>query len=134
MTLPCLLVQKAKNSKAKYHLRKLKDRLRLWTESNTIDINQKARTIQNRFRNSTLKKRTHEDSICSFIKHVEGQNKRSTQNFEEDYENGVLQLDQKVLKILKFKHLTMTEVKKDSLLHGPMNKISSCYLDEIDEK
>ena len=36
--LPCLLLQKPKNSKAKYHVKKLERRLRLWNEGNIIDI------------------------------------------------------------------------------------------------
>ena len=51
----------------------------------------------------------------------------------KDYENGDLQLDEKVLKDLKLKHPALAEVKKDSLLHGPMNKMPNCYFDEIDE-
>ena len=55
-TLPCLLPQKpSKNNKAKDHVKKLEKRLRLWNEGNIIDIIQEARTIQNRFRNLTLK-------------------------------------------------------------------------------
>ena len=51
----------------------------------------------------------------------------------KDYANGVLQLDEKVLKNLKLKHPVPAEVKKDSLLHGLMNKIPNCYFDKIDE-
>ena len=60
-----------------------------------------------------------------------GQNKCSI--LCKDYDNGVLQFDEKVLKDLKLKHSAPAEVKKDSLLHGPMNKIPNCYFDEIDE-
>ena len=51
----------------------------------------------------------------------------------KDYENGVLQLDEKVFKDLKLKHPAPAEVKKGSLLHGPVNKIQNCYFGEIDE-
>ena len=51
----------------------------------------------------------------------------------KDYENSVLQFDEKVLEDLKLKHPAPADVKKDSLLHGPMNKIPNCHFDEIDE-
>ena len=134
MTLPCLLLQKpSKNSKAKDHVKNLEERLRLWNEGNIVDIIQEARTIQNRFRNSTSKKRTHEDSARSFAKLLwEGKINAALKMLSKDYENGVLQPDEKALKDLKLKHPAQAEVKKDSLLHGPM-KIPNCYFDEIDE-
>ena len=52
MTLPCLLLQKpSRNSKAKDHVKKLQERLKVWKEGNIEEIIQEARTIQNRFRN-----------------------------------------------------------------------------------
>ena len=51
----------------------------------------------------------------------------------KDYENGVLQFDEKVHEDLKLKHPALADAKKDSLLYGPMNKIPNCYFDEIDE-
>ena len=103
-------------------------------EGNIIDIIQEARTIQNRFRNSTSKKRTHEDSARSFAKLMwEGKINAALKMLSKDYENGVLQPDEKALKDLKLKHSAPAEVNKDSLLHGPMNKIPNCYFDEIDE-
>ena len=103
-------------------------------EGNIIDIIQEARTIQNRFRNSTSKKRTHEDSALSFAKLMwEGKINAALKMLSKNCENGVLQLDEKVFKDLKLKHPAPAEVKKDSLLHGPMNKIPNCYFDEIDE-
>ena len=135
MTLPCLLLQKpSKNSKAKDHTKKREERLRLWKEGNIIDIIQEVRTIQNCFRNSTSKKRTREDSACSFAKlMLEGKINVALKMLSKDYENGVLQVDETVLKDLKLKHPAPAEVIKDSLLYGPMNKIQSCYFDEINE-
>ena len=106
MTLLCLLQQKPpKSSKAKDHVTKLEERLRLWNEGNIIDIIQEARTMQNHFRNSTSKKRTHEDSARSFAKLMwEGKINAALKMLSKDYENGVLQLDEKVLKDLKLKH------------------------------
>ena len=134
MTLPCLLLQKpSKNSKAKDHIKKLEERLRLLNEGNIIDIIQESRTIQNPFCNSISKKCTHEDSTRSFAKLMwEGKINAALKMLSKDYENGVLQLDEKVLKDLKLKHSAPAEVKKDSLLHGPMNKIPNCYFEEID--
>ena len=63
----------------------------------------------------------------------EGKINEALKMMRKDCENGVLQIDEKVLKDLKLKHLAPAEVKKDSLLHGPMIKIPSCYFDEIDE-
>ena len=46
MTVPCLLLQKpSKNSKAKDHIKKPEERLRLLNEDNIIDIIQESRTI-----------------------------------------------------------------------------------------
>ena len=44
----------------------------------------------------------------------------------QDYENGVLQLDEKALKDLKVNHPSPSEVKKDSLLYGSTNKMLDC--------
>ena len=76
----------------------------------------------------------HGDSARSFAKLVwEGKISAALKMLSKHYENGVLQFDEKVLKDLKLKHPTLAVVKKDSLLHGPMNKIPNCYCDEIDE-
>ena len=45
----------------------------------------------------------------------------------------MLKLDKEVLEELKFKHRTAAEVKKHSLLHGRINKITNCYFNDIDE-
>ena len=63
----------------------------------------------------------------------EGKINGALKMMRKDCENGVLQIDEKVLKDLKLKHLAPAEVKKDSLLHGPMIEIPSYYFDEIDE-
>ena len=69
MTLPCLLLQKpSRNSKAKDHSKALEDRLKLWNEGKIDMLVKEARTIQNRFRNSTNTKRTQEDSARLFAK------------------------------------------------------------------
>ena len=54
---------------------------------------------------------------------MEGKINAALKTLSKDYENGVLQLDEKVLKNLNLKHPAPAEVMKDSLLHRPMNKI-----------
>ena len=51
----------------------------------------------------------------------------------KDYENGVLKIDDDILTEIKSKHPPAAEVKQDSLLFGPINELSHCYFDEIDE-
>ena len=76
----------------------------------------------------------HEDSAGSFAKPMwEGKINGALKMSSKGYRNGVLQLDEVVLKDLKLKHPALAVVKKDSLLHGPMNKIPNCYFDKIDE-
>ena len=61
---PCLLLQKpSRNGKTKDHSRALDDRLKLWYEGKIDLLVKEARTIQNRFRNSTNTKRTQDDSL-----------------------------------------------------------------------
>ena len=45
----------------------------------------------------------------------------------------MLKLDEKVLEELKSNHPVLAEVKEDSLLHGLINKVPSCYFNDIDE-
>ena len=52
----------------------------------------------------------------------------------KDYDNGVFKFDEKVLEELKLKDPVPVEVKEDSLLHGPIKKVPSCYFNDIDEK
>ena len=63
----------------------------------------------------------HEDS-ARFCARLVWQSKINAafKMLSKDYDNGVLQLDEKVLKNLKLKHPAPADVKKDSLLHGPM--------------
>ena len=51
----------------------------------------------------------------------------------KDYESSVLKIDDNILKELKVKHPLPAEVKPNSLLFGPINEISQCYFNEIDE-
>ena len=61
---------------------------------------------------------------------MEGKVNAALKTLSKDYENGVLQLDEKVLKNLNLKHPAPAEVKK---YNEPMNKIPNYYFDEIDE-
>ena len=86
-----------------------------------------ARTIQNRFRNSTNKKRTQDHSARSFTKLMwVGKTQATLKMLSEDYENGVLKIDDDILTELKSKHPPAAEVKQDSLLFGPINELSHC--------
>ena len=88
-----------------------------------------ARTIQNRFRNSTNTKRIQDDSALSFAKlMLEANTKTALKMLSKDSENGVLKIDDKILTELKSKHPPAAEVKQDSLLFGPINELSHYYL------
>ena len=115
LTFPCLPFQKpSPNSKAKDHVKKLEEKLKLWNEGNIEEVIQEARTIQNRFRNSTNSRRTYEDSARSFAKLMrEGKVSEVLKMLSKDYDYGVLQLNKKVLEELKLKHLAPAEVKED---------------------
>ena len=95
MTLPCLLLQKPSwNSKAKDHVKKTWERLKLWNEGNIEEIVQEAKTIQNRFHYSTTSRHTHEDSACSFAKlMLEGKASATLKMLSKDFDNGVVKLD-----------------------------------------
>ena len=133
MILPCLLLQKpSRNSKAKDHAKKLEERLLLWNDGNIDELLKETEMMQKRFRSST--KRTADDSARSFAKLVwEGKINPALKMLTKDYENGVLQLDENVLKNLKSKHPAPAEIKQDSLLFGPINQLPKSYFDEIDE-
>ena len=87
-----------------------------------------ARTIQNRFRNSTNTKRIQDDSARSFTKLMLEANTKTVKMLSKDSENGVLKIDDEILTELKSKHPPAAEVKQDSLLFGPINELSHCYL------
>ena len=56
-----------------------------------------ARTIQNRFRNSTNTKRIQDDSALSFTKlMLEANTKTALKMLSKDSENGVLKIDDKI--------------------------------------
>ena len=93
-----------------------------------------ARTIQNRFRNSTNTKRTQDDTARSFAKSMwEGKTQVTLKMLSKDYENSALKIDDNILTELKSKHPPAAEVKQDSLLYGPINELLHCYFHEIDE-
>ena len=113
MTLPCLLLQKpSRNSKAKIHSKALEDRLKLWNEGKIDMLVKEARTIQNRFRNSTNTKRTQYDSARSFTKLMcEGKTQAPLKMLSKDYENDVLKVDDDILRELKSKLPPVAKVK-----------------------
>ena len=135
MTLPYFLLQKtSRNSKTKDHVKKLEERLKLLNEGNSEETIQEARSIQNRFRNSTISRRTHEDSARSFAKLMwEGKVSAALKMLSKDYDNGMLKLDKKLLEELKLKHSASAKVKEDSLLHGLINNVPNSYFSDIDE-
>ena len=135
MTLSCLLLQKpSRNSTAKYHLKALEGRLKLWNEGKIDMLVKEARTIQNHFRNSTNAKRTQDDSARSFTKLMwEGKTQAALKMLSKDYENDVIEIDDSILTESKSKHPPVAKIKQDSLLLGPLNKLSHCYSYEIDE-
>ena len=63
----------------------------------------------------------------------EGKTQAALKMLSKDYENDVIEIDDSILTELKSKHPPVAKVKQDSLLLGPINKLSHCYSDEIDE-
>ena len=133
MTLPCLLLQNPSwKSEAKNHLKKLGKRLKLWNKGNIGEIIEEARTIQNRFGNSTNSRRTHEDSARSFAKLMwRGKLNGALKMLGKDYDNAVFKLDKKVPEKLKLKHPAPAEVKGNSPIHGSINKVPNWHFNDI---
>ena len=74
-----------------------------------------ARTIQNRFQNSTNTKRTQDNSAHSFTKLMwQGRTQAVLKMLSKDYENGVLKIYDNILTELKSIYLRAVEVKQDS--------------------
>ena len=133
MTLPSLLLQKpSRNSKAKDHTKCLEERLKLWNEGNVEEILRENRRIQRSL--PTTQNRTSEDSARSFAKLMwKGNVKAAIKMLTKDFDNGVLQIDDAVLKDLEEKHPKPAPIHEDTLLHGPIGKLPRGYFDSIDE-
>ena len=98
--------------------------LKLWNEEKIVMSVKEARTIHNRFRNSSNTKLTQDDSARSFAKlMLEGKTQAALKIISKDYENGVLKIYDHILTKLKSTHPPATEVKEDSLLFGPISQL-----------
>ena len=133
MVLPALLLQKpSKASKAKEHLSKLDERLKLWKQGSIITLLHEGQKIQKRLQSSN--KRKPEDTARVFAKlMMQGKINAALKFLSKESENGVLDLNDDVLRDLKKKHPEPSPIKENSLLNGPIENIPASYFDTIDE-
>ena len=127
MVLRCLLLQKPScQSKSKDHSKKLEERQQLWNEGRIDELMRENRNIQESPVNST--NRIPEDSPHNFIKLMwQGKVRAALKLLNYDYDNGVLKVDDNVLKYLQKKHPKPAPIKEVSLLKGPIYKIPASY-------
>ena len=132
-TLPSLLLQKpSKSSKAKDHLAKLVERLKMWQEGKLSELLCDARLIQKRL--TTGKKRQPEDTARVFPRLMfQGKINAALKFLSEESEKGVHELNDDVLRKLCKQHPEASPIKDNTLLFGPIEEISSSYFDSIDE-
>ena len=73
-------------------------------------------------------------SLHSFAKFMwEGKSQEALKMLSKDYENGVLKIDDDILRELKSKHPLPAKVNQDSLLFSPINELCHCYFHEFHE-
>ena len=134
MVLPCLLLQKpSRQRKSKDHSKKLEERQQLWNECR---IDEFMRENQKTKKKILVKSNNHtlEDSYCNFAKHMwQGKVSAALKLLNSDYDKGVLEVDDNVLKDLQEKHPKPAPIKEESLLQGPIVKVRAGYRDAIDE-
>ena len=133
MVLPCLLLQKPSfQSKSKDHSKKLEERQQLWNEGRIGELMRENRKIQKSLVNST--NGAPEGSSRNFAKLIwRGKVSAVLELLNSDYDNGVLKVDDNVLKYLQEKHPKPAPIKEGSLFQGPIDKVPASYWDAIDE-
>lgn len=133
MVLPSLLLQKpGPKSKAKEHLAILKRRLELWKNGEVSELLRECRQIQAKLKSS--KRRNPDDAARIFAKLVfEGKIGAALKFISDETESGILDLTDETLAGLAKKHPEPSPVADDTLLYGPINKVSTHELDAIDE-
>ena len=133
MLLPSLLLQKpSKESKAKEHFEKLKERLNLWYEGKIEKLLSEGRTIQRRLLSS--KRRSDTDVSKIFTKlMLQGKVNAAIKYLSENNDCGVLTINNEVVDKLREKHPTPGDIAENSLLNGPLPQTPTSYFDNINE-
>ena len=131
MLLPSLLLQKpSKESKAKEHFEKLKERLNLWYEGKIEKLLSEGRTIQRRILSS--KRRSDTDVSKIFTKlMLQGKVNAAIKYLSENNDCGVLTANNEVVDKLREKHPTPGDIAENSLLNGPLPQTPASYFDNI---
>ena len=134
MVLPAMIMQKpSKSSKAKEHLIKLDERLKLWKEGRISDLMHECRVIQKRLLSS--KKREPEDTARVFSNlMIQGKIKAALNFLSKEGDSGVLDMnDMNVFNELQKKHPDPGPISENTLLNVPVENIPMSYFDLIDE-
>ena len=118
-----LLQKPSRQRKSKDHSKKLEERQQLWNESR---IDEFMRENQKTKKKILVKSTNHtlEDSYCNFAKLMwQGKVSAALKLLNSDYDKGVLEVDDNVLKDLQEKHPKPAPIKEGSLLQGPIVKV-----------
>ena len=133
MTLPSLILQKpSKNSKSKEHLKKVELRMTAWKDGKIDEILNECRDIQKKLLSS--KRPPVKDLSRTFAKLMfQGKISAALKMLTDDNQAGVHDVTKEVLGELQDKHPNPAPIQDNSLLNGPINRISPHFFDEIDE-
>ena len=134
MVLPNLLLQKPhSSSKSKEHSKILDERLNECNEGKLNKLLRDCKVIKKKLK--TGKKRTEAEITRIFSKLVlEGKIGAALKFLDENMENSVLQSSEAVINKLKDLHPTPMEILPNTLIHGPLEEISSMTFNCINEQ
>ena len=101
MILPSLISQKpSRQSKTKYHINLLEERLNWWRAGNVLNLLRDARSMESKLRSTY--RRTAEDNARTFAKLIwDGTNNAALKLLTTDFDNEILHVDDNVLKELQ---------------------------------
>jgi hypothetical protein len=133
MILPNLILQKpSKNSKAKEHARKVKERMTAWKEGRFMENLFECRLIQRRLQSN--KRPAIKDKSRTFAKLMfQGKVNAALKMLKDESDTGVHEVSIDVIKALREKHPPSAPIRDNTLLFGPIEYLSPNYFDELDE-
>ena len=135
MVLPPLILQKpSATSKSKEHSAAIERRLALWRQGDLNLLMKEVRFIQDRF--VTSKKIRSTDDISRVFARLVLQGKLSAaiKFLDKESSAGLLDPSPEILEGLKEKHPPASEVKDESLLNGPVDRVPPSIYDLINEQ
>ena len=131
-TLPALLQKPSATSKAKEHSARLAERINLWNTGNVFEIVKEYRTIHRKL--TSNKPKSNVDTSRIFAKLMfEGKINAALKFITESNDHGLLPTTLETVAQLKLKYPEPAPIGENTLLEGPLEKVSSGYFDSIDE-